>query len=104
IGRLCRAAGRRSGSGAGDSRQDVRHISGARTPEEDRAARHHRRYRREEPRRSPARAMAVAADAARRHRHQPDPARRRGDRVRLGVLRGRPPQSRYRGRYVQQPR
>ncbi len=77
---------------------------GAPTPQEGCASGHHRRHRREEPRRSAARTMALALHADRRHRDQPHPARCRGDRLRRCVLRAGPAQPRYRGRHLQQPR
>ena len=59
---------------------------------------HHRRYRRKEP--GQTRPVALAADADRRHGHQPDQARRRRDRLRHRVLGARPAQSRRRRRHL----
>ena len=70
--------------------------------QEDRKAGHHRRYRRQEP--GKARAVAVAADADRGSRHRTDPARRGRDRVRRRVLGARPAQPRLCGRHLPQSR
>ena len=100
--RVRRAAHRRSGPGRGDPRQDLRYLPAHRSPQEDRAAGHDRRYRRQEP--GKARPVAVAAHPDRRSRHRTDQARRRRDRLRRGVLRAGPAQSGICGRYVPQSR
>ena len=94
----------RSGADPGIARPHLRHLPGHRSPGEDGQAGHHRRYRREEPGRSEARSMAVAAHADRRHRHQSDPARRRRHRLRRRVLRAGPAQSGYRRRHLPRSR
>ena len=100
--RLRGAAHRRSRADRGASGQDLRYLPAHRSPREDRKAGHHRRYRREEP--GETRPVAVAADPDRGSRHQPDPARRRRDRLRHHVLGARPAQSRRRGRHLPRSR
>ena len=77
--RTCRAARRRSGADRGIPGQDLRYLPGHRSPREDRKAGPHRQYRRKEP--GKIRPVAVAADARRRPRHQPDQARGGRDRL-----------------------
>ncbi|MEH2564014.1 hypothetical protein V1289_003641 [Bradyrhizobium sp. AZCC 2289] len=101
-GRLRRAARARSGPGRGDQGQDLRWLPAHRSAQEDRKAGHHCRYRRQEH--GKARTVAMAADADRGSRRGADQARRCRDRLRRGVFRARPPQSRCRGRHVPQSR